>query len=75
MPNSSSTSPAPDLSRSMAYQDSQEFDDETWRFYFATIAGWSVHPGRTRPGTPIITLEQAAQMADDMLAITKIRRP
>jgi hypothetical protein len=38
-----------------------------WDMYFASIYGWSLHPGRTRDKATPLSIEEAADLADKML--------
>ncbi len=43
-------------------------DDKTaWDIYFAGLVAMTIHPGFQRPDTVKPTLEQCAEMADQML--------
>ena len=44
-----------------------------WDVYFASLCGWMLHPGYSKPGTPRPTLEQIAEMADQMEEIRNAR--
>jgi len=41
-----------------------------WAMYFAQVAGMNLHPGHQKDETKRLTLEQCADMADNMLVIT-----
>lgn len=45
-----------------------------WALYFAQIAGINHHPGSGTKEHKKLTLEECADLADSMLAITKLRR-
>lgn len=40
---------------------------DPWDVYFASLAGWLLHPGYQRPGTAIPTIEDVAELADQMM--------
>ncbi len=40
---------------------------EKWDFFFASLVGWSLHPGYLRAGTDKLTISDMALMADEML--------
>lgn len=42
---------------------------DTFDIYFASLAGWLLHPGYNRPDTPHLTLEEIAIMAEHMMEI------
>lgn len=42
---------------------------DAWDFYFATIVGWSLHPGYFKDGTHRMTLIECAAMTDEMVAL------
>ena len=46
-------------------------EQAAWDIYFSTMAGWSLHPGYTKPENTKHTLEEAAAMADLMLEIRR----
>ncbi len=41
--------------------------------YFATLAGWLLHPGYQRPGTPIPTMDSIVYMVEQMVDISDSR--
>ena len=43
--------------------------------YFAALASWLYHPGYQREGTKTPTLEQIANMVDEMLVVSANRWP
>lgn len=49
-------------------------DEALWAIYFSQAASWRLHPGYTRPETQTPTLDECAEMADQMLIITHKRR-
>ncbi len=51
-------------------------DDKTaWDVYFASLAGWTLHPGYKRPGTEKLSIIDCAEKADQMLLERKRRWP
>lgn len=42
---------------------------EVWDLYFATLAGWTLHPGYKRAGTTQIDLMDCARLANQMMEI------
>lgn len=47
---------------------------DVWDLYFATIAGWTLHPGYQREGSTNLTLDQAAAIADQMVKLREERQ-
>ncbi len=49
--------------------------DECSKFdlFFASIAGWILHPGYQREGTPRPTLEACADIAETMVLMSEAR--
>lgn len=46
-----------------------------WDVYFASLAGWLLHPGYLRDGAIPPTLEEIAFLADQMLQVRNSRVP
>lgn len=44
-----------------------------WAMYFATIVGMQLHPGYSRENVTALTLEECAEMADKMMALSSER--
>lgn len=42
---------------------------EVWDLYFATMAGWMMHPGYCKDGSRPPSLEECADIADKMCAM------
>jgi len=42
-------------------------DKMAWDIYFAGLVAMTIHPGFNKPNTPKPTLEDLAEMADQML--------
>lgn len=40
-----------------------------WELYFLTIVGWQYHPGYCRDESKRMTLEQCADLANDMMEV------
>jgi len=38
-----------------------------WDMYYATVVGFTMHPGYEKPGTEKPSLEKLAEMADEMM--------
>jgi hypothetical protein len=47
--------------------------NDVWIMYFLTIVGWQYHPAHQKYKNPTLTLEQSAEIADQMMKITKER--
>ncbi len=45
----------------------------TWDIYFATLVGMALHPGYTREGTKKPTLDELANLTDEMMNIRSKR--
>ena len=39
----------------------------TWEIYFASLVAMTLHPGYTRPETPRPSLDELAELADEMM--------
>lgn len=48
-------------------------DEQIWSLYYMTAWGWGQHPGNTRDKGTKLTIEEAAAVADRMLAEHKLR--
>ncbi len=44
-------------------------DIQIWDIYFATLAGWTLHPGYQKPGTTAPDLIHCAELANKMMEI------
>ena len=40
---------------------------QQWDIYFASLAGWMLHPGYQREDTTVPTIQQIADMCDAMM--------
>lgn len=49
-------------------------NNTAWDIYFSTAVGWTLHPGYQREGSQILTIEDCAEIADEMLLIRKWRQ-
>lgn len=47
---------------------------DVWDLYFSTLCSWHLHPGYLREGAVKPTLEECADIADEMLKIRDERR-
>jgi hypothetical protein len=50
-----------------------EEEKAAWDIYFAEVAGWTFHPGYYRENATKPTLEECADIADEMLAVRRRR--
>lgn len=50
-------------------------DKFVWITMFQSIYGWQFHPGKSRDGTPVLTMEDCGKLADLALAIYKEKFP
>lgn len=50
-----------------------EEEQAAWDNYFAEVTGWTHHPGYYRENATKPTLEECADIADQMLAIRRKR--
>jgi len=48
-------------------------EQEIWDMYFGEIAGWTIHPGFNRENAKQPTLDECADMADEMIEIRRKR--
>jgi len=48
-------------------------DVEQWDIYFASLAGWLLHPGYLRPDAQPPTLEEIADICDQMEQLRNAR--
>ena len=48
-------------------------DRDVWDLYFVTIVGWTFHPGYQKPGSTQWTIEDCADMADQMMNERSLR--
>lgn len=48
-------------------------EEQVWCLYFATLVGWTLHPGYLKPGAERLTIEQCGILADAMIAETAKR--
>lgn len=46
---------------------------DVWDIYFSGIVGWSLHPGYLREGVRPLTLDECADLADDMMEVRQWR--
>lgn len=45
-------------------------DRHVWVIYYASLVGWTLHPGAGTKGHQVMSLAECAAMADRMLALT-----
>lgn len=50
-------------------------DKNIWCIYFASLTAMTLHPGYQRPDTEELSMKIIANLADDMLKITKEKFP
>lgn len=50
-----------------------EKEQPVWDMFFSEVAGWSIHPGFNRENAKQPTLEECAEMADEMMALRRKR--
>jgi len=48
-------------------------EQAVWDDFFCTLVGWTTHPGYYRENATKPTLEECADLADEMLRISKER--
>lgn len=49
-------------------------DQTIWDDFFCTLVGWTTHPGYNRENATPLTIEQCADMADEMMRIRNERK-
>lgn len=46
---------------------------DVWDLYFSSLCAWRMHPGYQREGTIVPSLEECAELADEMVALKNRR--
>lgn len=44
-----------------------------WDLYFSGLVGWALHPGYMKDGRRTMSLEQCADLADEMMIVRRER--